>query len=123
MSSVSKIMDSEYEIMKVLWEKSPLMASEIFSTLSEKKAWSKSTVITLANRLVEKGALKSEKRGLYFYTPIVTEAEYTKYHANNFLKKIFKGNAKNLIAYFCDNEEISPADLEALKQIIEQKEV
>lgn len=123
MSSVSKIMDSEYEIMKVLWDKSPLTASEIFSSLAEKKDWSKSTVITLVNRLVAKGALTSHKRGVYFYTPVITEAEYTKYHANNFMEKIFKGNAKNLIAYFCDNKDISLDDLEDLKQIIEQKEM
>ncbi len=123
MSSVSKIMDSEYEIMKVLWNENPLTANEIFSVLSQNKSWSKSTVITLINRLVDKGALQSVKRGVYFYTPVVTEEEYLSYHANNFLNKMFNGNAKNLLAYFCNNKDVTVDDLNELKQMIEHKEV
>ena len=121
MSSVSKIMDSEYEIIKVLWNESPLTANEIYEKLTPKKAWSKSTVITLINRLVEKGALSSSKRGVYFYTPVVTEYEYKQYHAENFLKKMFNGNAKSLLAYFCSYEGITAEDLNEIKQMIEQK--
>ena len=123
MSSVSKIVDSEYEIMKVLWNENPLTANEIFLKLSEKKSWSKSTVITLINRLVDKGALNSAKRGVYFYSPIVSKADYTQYHAENFLKKMFNGNAKNLLAYFCNHENITIEDLNELKQKIEGREM
>ena len=122
MSGVSKIMESEHEIMKVLWNESPLTANEVYTILSERKSWSKSTVITLVNRLVEKGALSSLKRGVYFYTPIVSETEYMQYHANNFLKKMFNGNTKKLLAYFCDHEGITAEDLEEIRQMIEQKE-
>ena len=123
MSSVSKIMESEYEIMKVLWNESPLTATEICEMLALKKSWSKSTVITLINRLVEKGALSSAKRGVYFYTPVVTEDEYMQYHADNFLKKMFNGNTKSLLAFFCNHEGITVADLNEIKQMIEQKEM
>lgn len=123
MSSVSKIMDSEYEIMKVLWNESPLTANEIYDILTLKKSWSKSTAITLMNRLVEKGALSSVKRGVYFYTPIVSENEYTHYHADNFLQKMFNGNTKKLLTYFCDHEGITVEDLNEIKQMIEQKEM
>jgi BlaI family penicillinase repressor len=123
MSSVSKIMESEYEIMKVLWNESPLTANEIYAVLTQKMSWSKSTAITLMNRLVEKGALNSVKRGVYFYTPIVSEAEYTRYHADNFLKKMFNGNAKNLLADFCDHEGITIEDLNEIKQMIARKEM
>lgn len=123
MSSVSRIMESEYEIMRVLWNENPLTANEIFTVLSEKKAWSKSTTTTLINRLVEKGAVSSVKRGVYFYSPIVSESEYKQYHTANFLKKMFDGNAKNLLAYFCNHEDITADDLNELKQMIERKEL
>ncbi len=122
MSGVSKIMDSEVEIMKVLWEQSPLSANEVYSILSKKKEWSKSTIITLMNRLVEKGAVCSEKKGVYLYSPIVSEEEYKNYHAETFLKKMFNGSAKNLLAYFCDTKDITVADLDELKQLIERRE-
>ncbi len=122
MTGVSKIVDSEYEIMKVLWNEQPLTANEIYNSLAEKKTWSKSTVVTLVNRLVEKGALSATKRGVYFYTPVVSEAEYTKYHADSMLQKLFGGSAKNLLAYFCSDDRISLEDLDELRQIVERKE-
>jgi BlaI family penicillinase repressor len=121
MSNVSKIMESEYEIMKVLWAGSPLTTNEICTAVSGKKDWRKSTITTLINRLVEKGAVSSVKRGVYFYTPIITEAEYTQYHADNLLNKLFNGNAKNLLAFFCDNKNITMDDLDDLKEMIERK--
>lgn len=121
MSGVEKIMESEYEIMKVLWAESPLTASEIYMILSKRKSWSKSTIITLINRLVEKEALSCEKRGVYFYTPVVTQLEYTKYHADSFLEKMFHGNTRNLLAYFCDNSDVTLEDLNELKQMIQDK--
>ena len=123
MSNVSKIMDSEYEIMKVLWNESPLTANEIYEILTKKKTWSKSTAITLINRLVDKGAISSTKRGVYFYAPVVTEYEYMQYHADNFLNKMFNGNAKSLLAFFCNHEGITVEDLNEIKQMLEQKEM
>ena len=118
MSGVSKIMDSEFEIMKVLWAaKEALTANEIFERLT--KAWSKSTAVTLINRLVEKGAVGSVKRGVYFYSPIVTEEEYLRYHADHFLQKMFNGNPKNLLAFFCSHEGITAEDLDEIRRGIE----
>ncbi len=123
MSNVSKIMDSEYEVMKVLWSENPLTANEVYAILSEKKKWSKSTVITLINRLIDKGVVNGTKRGVYFYEPLISETEYKNYHADNLLNKLFNGSAKNLLIYFCDNKNITLEDVEELKKMIKSKEV
>ena len=57
MKNIPNITESELEIMKVLWEKSPLLASEIIALLPEEMNWSDQTVKTFLNRLLKKQAI------------------------------------------------------------------
>jgi len=119
MKDLSKIVESESEILRVLWQDSPKTANEIYEAIKPHKDWQKSTVITLINRLVEKKAVAAEKRGVYFYTPLVTQEEYKEYHTRTFLSKLFDGSPQKLLAYFCDTKDITAADLDDIRKMIE----
>ena len=61
---VQQISDAEFEIMKVVWangEKPTLFASLTADLAAKGKPWQKNTLITLLNRLVNKGFLKAKK--------------------------------------------------------------
>ena len=69
-----KISESEYEVMKVLWESGqPMPVTDIRRILHQRKSWEATTVKTLIARLTEKGAVIQEKRNLYYYAPSITE--------------------------------------------------
>lgn len=115
-SAIKKISDSELEVLKVLWEKdTAVSATEIYNTLKKSKGWEKTTVRTLIFRLMEKEALIQEKRNIFYYSPAITEQEYVKEQTRDFLKKIYKGNAKNLIASLFEQRYVNPKDVEELK--------
>ena len=72
-----KISDSELEVMRVLWRAGDaLPVTEIRETLQKSRGWEATTVKTLVSRLVSKGVLRQEKRGVFYYTPQITEKEY-----------------------------------------------
>ena len=76
MKRTPKISEAEWEVMKVLWERSPRTANDVVEELTGKTAWKRETIRTLINRLVGKKVLKYEKKGRqYHYSPRVSQAE------------------------------------------------
>ena len=74
----SKITDSELEVMKLPWcAKDALAVTAIREHLQESKGWEPATIKTLISRLVAKGAVRQEKRNVFYYSPVITEKEYS----------------------------------------------
>lgn len=111
-----KISEAELEVLKVLWEKqAPVSSALLNEYLKAKKGWEKSTVRTLVRRLVEKGVLIQQKKEMYYYIPAVTEEEHISEQTHFFLEKLYKGNAKNLVANLVEQNYINCRDLDELK--------
>ena len=67
----------ELQILKVLWQESPLLAREVQGVLAEDgRELAKTSVITTLNTMVEKNYLKRKKQGnTYLFSPQITEEE------------------------------------------------
>lgn len=115
------ISDSELEILEVLWTTNKaLNAGEIRSILNEHKTWERTTILTLIQRLVKKGALLQEKREVYYYSPCIKREEYVLAETNSFVNKFFKGRTKNLAAALVDSDALSKKDIEELRDYFNQ---
>ena len=55
------LQQSDRYIMENLWEESPRTITQLYQELKEEQGWSKSTVNTLLNRMVEKGIIYYEE--------------------------------------------------------------
>ena len=112
-----KISDSELEVMRILWrEGRPLSFAEIRTELESHSKWSKSTIQTLVVRLRDKGAISTHPNYVTLYSPAVTEQEYVSAERELFIEKLFKGNAKKLVASLCENGQLNESDIDELKQ-------
>ena len=60
---IPKIAESEWRIMKILWQRSPQRSHEIIDQLAGKVEWKPKTIKTLLNRLVNKKAIDFKKEG------------------------------------------------------------
>lgn len=117
MNIADKISDSEAEVMKIIWAKDSSMTyAQIRSALNLETDWESQTINTLVKRLVSKGALKQEKRDVYYYSALLTEAEYIEAKTNSFVKKVYGGNVKGLLSALMKDDGIKPEDLDALKE-------
>ncbi|MBJ9990830.1 BlaI/MecI/CopY family transcriptional regulator [Paenibacillus favisporus] len=116
------ITEAESEVMKLLWQKEPMSASEIISELTQQMQWSDQTVKTFLNRLHKKKAIRFEKSGRnYLYYPLVSHDEYLKAENRSFLNRVYKGAVGMLCAKFLEEEALSEKDIEELQQILENK--
>lgn len=115
--------EAELEIMKVLWETEKPVNTQQISAAVEEKGWKRTTISTFLTRLVQKGAVSSEKRGkLYYYAPIVSKKEYQHRQTGNLIRSLFNGSVKDFAVSFFKDEKLSEADIKELKALIAEME-
>ena len=113
-----RISDSELDVMKVLWEaEDALPVTVIREKLQKRKGWEATTVKTLVSRRLGKGVIAQEKRKVFFYSPLVTEAEYNEWATSNLIHRLYKGSAKNLIAALVQSDGLTEEDLAELREM------
>jgi BlaI family penicillinase repressor len=118
--SLPQITDSEWVVMKVLWEKSPLLNRDIIKSVSERSKWNTKTIDTLLRRLVDKGAVgyKLINSKVREYFPLVSHEECEKVESETFLKKVYDGSVSMLIAGLLKHQKVSKEELEKLRELI-----
>ncbi|MBD2870344.1 BlaI/MecI/CopY family transcriptional regulator [Paenibacillus sp. IB182493] len=122
MNPSPRITEAESEVMKLLWQKEPLSASEIIEKLTEQMSWSDQTVKTFLNRLHKKNAIRFEKSGrTYLYYPLVSHDDYLKAENKSFLNRFYDGAVGMLCAKFLEEEKLSDRDIEQLQRLLDQR--
>ncbi len=122
MSLIPNISDAEWEVMKVLWARSPRTANEIIQALEDHSEWKPKTVRTLLNRLVQKQAAAFTQDGkVYAYYPLVSEEDCVKTETRSFLNRIHGGAFKPMLANFLREEPLTAEEIGELKKILDDK--
>ena len=122
MKQIPAISEAEHQVMKVIWKKNPVTASEIINVLTEKTDWKPKTIKTLINRLLNKRAIDYEKSGReYNYYPTIEEADFVKTESHIFLKRIFEGATKPMLVSMVENEDLTLEDIDELREYILEK--
>lgn len=124
MSNIAeKISDSELEIMKTLWEAGDaLTITDIRTDLQTRKGWEATTIKTLVGRLVNKGAVLQEKRKVFYYSPLVTEEEYSRWATKDLVSKLYGGSAKHLVAALVNSDGLSKEDIDELRELFKMED-
>ncbi len=118
----TRISDAEWEVMQVVWDRKAITAAEVIAALTSVTRWGHRTIRTLLARLVEKGVLAAEADGnRNLYRPLVSRGKCVRAESDSFLKKVFGGNAAELLVHFVRSADISPDQLEELKRLIDKK--
>ena len=118
-----KISDSELEVMKLLWRAgASLSITEIREQLQQAKGWEPATIKTLVSRLVSKGAVRQEKRNVYYYSPLISEQEYNGWATDNLINRLYNGSARDLVAALVHSDGLTKDDIEELRQMFRVEE-
>lgn len=125
MSDLPHITQSEWNIMKQLWKKSPVTGAELVRRVQAEQNLVSTTVKTLLRRLIAKKAvgftIDEKNSKLYFYFPLVTEKECVKRADKNFLKQYHQNDVGSLFVSFVDSADLSNEEIDRLKDLLEQK--
>ena len=121
MSNIKQtITDSEYQIMKILWDANEKMTVADVSAKLDGNDWTASTVSTFLQRLLKKEVVACDKRGkTNLYYPVLSQKDYDLSETESFLSKIYKGSIKNMVAALYENKKLSDDDVTDLKKMFE----
>ena len=110
MDKLPQISEAEYEIMKIIWDESPISTNSICEKVPSIHNWSNKTVHTLLSRLVSKHVISYEQKGrMYYYFPIISKNKYLSQENHNFLSRLLS------------NAQLSDSDLKNMYHLIDSK--
>ncbi len=122
MEQYVSISESEWQVMKVIWDESPQTLQEILTKLHH-TGWSPTTIQTYLARLVKKKALITERQGKgYLYYAAISETECQLKESKTFLGRVYDGSLASMVSGFVKSGNLSDDELSELKKLIEQQE-
>ena len=114
-----ELTESEWTIIKSVWEHEPCSAPTIQENLLKSTSWTYSTVRTLMDRMVGKGLLRAAKSGkLTLYRTAVTREQAQRGELLYALKHAFNGALTPMVQCLLDTNEVSREELDQIKQLI-----
>ena len=118
-----KIIGSELEVMKLLWQSnSALSITEFREKLQESKGWEPATIKTLVSRLVSKGAIRQEKRNVFYYSALISETEYNTWATGDLIRRLYNGSARKLVSALVHSDDLTKEDIEELQKMFTVEE-
>ena len=120
MNQNKSISEAEWEIMRIVWDQSPVTSTTIIKALQNATGWMPTTVKTLLSRLVSKEILSFEKVGRsFYYTPKMTEEACVKSEIESVIGKIYGGGICYESQHFIIKGHSDDAHTETLAQTLE----
>ncbi|MFD0711681.1 BlaI/MecI/CopY family transcriptional regulator [Paenibacillus sp. GCM10027626] len=119
---LKKLPDAEFEIMKVIWDNDPpITTSLIMERLGKEKEWKAQTIITLMLRLVDRGFLRTEKKGKErTYFPLINKEEYLKFETGDFMDRFHSNSITSLVAALYQGDKLNADDLDELEKWLKE---
>jgi BlaI family transcriptional regulator, penicillinase repressor len=120
-SQPERISEAEHAVMEVLWNTSPLTASEVCERVCGERDWSLATVKTLLSRLVAKSALMTKPDGKRFlYSPAMKRADYVGTESRRLVDRLFGGRAAPLFAHLAESESLTNQDIAEIEALLQE---
>ena len=115
--STPKIFESEYRFCLILWEHEPIKSTELARLCKEQLGWSKTTTYTVIKRLSERGVVRNENT---IVRSLISKEEAQLSELDELVEKKFEGSLPAFIAAFARRQELSDAEIEEIRRIIEK---
>ncbi len=113
----------ELKMLKLFWQRSPLLAREVQAALAEEgRELAKTTVITVLNTMVGKKYLKRKRQGnMYLFSPQISEEEVSERVLGDVLDRVFDGSTSAVLLKLFDVKNLDDEELKELRRIINRK--
>ncbi len=113
-----RITESEWQLMELVWQgcdTQPQMMERLGGR------WNKNTVHTFLVRLCEKGFLEVDKESTpHVYRALVCREDCERQERHSFLRRVYQGSVGNMVAAFVKDGELSEAELEKLRKLLDE---
>lgn len=119
------ITETEWSIMRVLWENGSATAAEIVDAVTGERDIAMRTVKTLLRRLVAKKAvayaIDPDDSRIYHYRAVIKKDEAIRTKNRNFLASFYQNNIGELFTHFVGDTSMTDEQLSELQDILDKK--
>ena len=113
--------DSEWKLMNLLWDKSPLTIGQMYKALVGKTGWTKATINMMLIRLADKGAVRLDNSGpIKLYTPVLDRDDAVRQEARNTLSRVRTGGLGLLVSTMAKECSLTDEEIEELYRILKE---
>jgi len=113
--------EAELRIMKILWRRGESAVTDLVADLPEGEPLAYNSVLTTVRILEQKGYVDHRQEGRAFvYRPSVAENEASRSEVRHVLSRFFGNSRERLLLSLLGDGDISPEELERLKEAIAQ---
>ncbi len=110
----------ELDVMAVLWQHGSATVSDVHAGITDDLAYV--TVLTVLRTLESKGHVRHTLEGKAFrYFPRTKSGSAGSGALARVLDKMYRGSRELLVASLLENEDVSDAELERLRALIDQR--
>jgi predicted transcriptional regulator len=123
-SKAEKPTELELEILKVLWDESPLPVREVRSRLDAKanRPLAHSSVITMLNIMHRKGLLVRRRQGnSFWFAPKVNKESVSRRMMGDLLTRLFDGSPAAMFLNLLETADVDADELAELRKLIARK--
>lgn len=113
--------DGEWNLMNLLWDRSPRTIAEMVQELKHVTGWSKATINIMLGRLADKGAVRidSSERAKRFY-PLIEREDAVRDEAQSALGKIKTGGIGLFVSTMAKDAKLSDEEIDELYRILKE---
>ena len=113
----------ELEILRVLWDKSPLLVRDVRVALEEAgRPLAHSTVITMLNIMHRKGFLKRRREGKSFwFWPAAPRETTTGKMVKSLLSRLFNGSPAAMVLNLLQTADVDSEELAEIRKLVARK--
>lgn len=114
-----KLFDSELKVMEVLWREGALTAGQLALILNDETGWNRNTTYTVIKKCIDKGAIERLEPNFTCRASISRE-EVQEQETAELINKMFSGSPEMFFASFINEKNLSQAQIEKLKKIVDK---
>jgi len=112
---------AEWEVLQFVTETQPVAAREVAAHFAQQHAWARTTVLTMMQRLCEKGYLVRTKiDGVYHYAPGEQKGDVLQRLVREFVQKALGGRVAPFVTFLSHEAQLSDEELAQLKKLVQE---
>ena len=111
--------EAELRLMKLLWQRGESAVSDLVAAMPERDALAYNSVLTTIRILEKKGYVNHRQEGRAFiYSACVAQEDASRFEVRHVLQRFFGNSREKLLLSLLGDEEITPAELQRLRDAI-----
>ena len=121
-SSKNLLTDTELELMLILWKLKEASVHDVIAALPPTRNMAYTTASTIIRILEKKGFVANRKVGkAHLYSPTLGKHEYESRTLGHVVGRLFENTPVALVARLIDDQKLSAAEIDALKQLLDKR--